>query len=153
MTSAGRSRLVAQAIDALRHGWAIAIAPDEGGDGALELLPAETGYAQPGLFAARLLVSADTAMPHLADAYAVPCLTFFTTHRPEWRARDYPLARSVYLPVQGLPDALEFARGPEDAIAARAAWFSRGANLVWLADAVRAVAADATPPLPAPRSG
>ena len=64
--STGSSRLVARALDALRHGWAIRIAPNvsrpEGDDtGALDLLPAETGYAQPGLYAARLLISAARA--------------------------------------------------------------------------------------------
>jgi GTP cyclohydrolase II len=61
----GRSRLVAQALDALRHGWAIRVAADQGGDqgdhGALDLLPAETAYAQPGLYATRMLVSAARA--------------------------------------------------------------------------------------------
>ena len=101
--------------------------------GALAAPVAQTFAGLCGLVAgARLIVSADTAMPHLADAYAVPCLTFFTTHRPEWRARDYPLARSVHLPVQGLPDALEFSRGPDDDAAAQAAWFARGSDLGWL---------------------
>jgi hypothetical protein len=90
---------------------------------------------------ARFVVSADTAIPHLADAYGVPCLAFFTTHRPEWRVRDYPLCRAVHLPVAGLPDALEFSRGPADVTAARAAWFPDGPDLSWLraalAEAVR----------------
>ena len=50
----GRTRAVALALDALRHGWAIRV---EGEDGALDLLPAETAFAQPGLYAARLLIS------------------------------------------------------------------------------------------------
>jgi len=61
MTGDGDSRRVAQALDALRHGWAIRVASDAGEQGALDLLPAETAYAQPGLFAARLLVSAARA--------------------------------------------------------------------------------------------
>ncbi len=61
MTTPGSSRAVAQALDALRHGWAIRIEPDHGDHGALDLLPAETAYAQPGLYAARLLVSAARA--------------------------------------------------------------------------------------------
>lgn len=81
---------------------------------------------------AALMVSADTAMPHLADAFGVPCLTFFTTHRPEWRMRDYTRALAVHLPVPGLPDALEFSRGPADEAAAQAVWFARGSNLDWL---------------------
>jgi len=51
-------RKVALALDALRHGWAIRV---EDETGALELLPAETGFAQPGLYAARLLISAARA--------------------------------------------------------------------------------------------
>jgi len=52
------ARAVARAIDALRHGWAIRV---EGEQGALDLLPAETGFAQPGLYAARMLISAARA--------------------------------------------------------------------------------------------
>ena len=84
---------------------------------------------------ARCIVSADTAMVHLADAFDVPCLAFFTTHRPEWRVRDYPRCRAVDLAPAGLPAALEFVRGPEDVAACEAAWFARGADLGWL-DAV-----------------
>ncbi len=56
--SGGHPRKVALALDALRHGWAIKV---EGEGGALDLLPAETGFAQPGLYAARLLISAARA--------------------------------------------------------------------------------------------
>jgi Glycosyltransferase family 9 (heptosyltransferase) len=87
---------------------------------------------------ARLVVSADTAMPHLADAFGVPCLAFFTTHRPEWRVRDYPRCRAVHLPAAGLPPALEFSRGAGDEAAARAAWFGDGVNFSWLYDALAA---------------
>ncbi len=90
---------------------------------------------------AGLVVSTDTAMVHLADAFAVPCLAFFTTHRPEWRARDYPRCRAVHLPVPGLPESLEFARGPADVAAARAAWFPAGDDLSWLDAALGRVAA------------
>ena len=85
---------------------------------------------------ARLLISTDTAMVHLADAFSVPCLAFFTTHRPEWRVRDYPLCRSVYLPVAGLPPALEFARDDSDIIAAQAAWTGGETGLHWLTAAL-----------------
>ncbi len=71
---------------------------------------------------AALLVSADTAMVHLADACSVPTLALFTTHRPEWRVRDYPRCRALHFPVPGLPEALEFARSPADEAAAQAAW-------------------------------
>ncbi len=86
---------------------------------------------------ARLVVSADTAMVHLADAMGVPCLAFFTTHRPDWRVRDYPLCRPVHLDA-GLPPALEFARGPADIAACRAAWLAPGADLAWLDRALEA---------------
>ena len=96
------------------------------------LPPAERLAELCGLVAgARLVVSADTAMVHLADAFAVPCLAFFTTHRPEWRVRDYPLCRPVHLP-SGLPEALEFVRDESDVAACRAAWLSRGRDLSWL---------------------
>ena len=81
---------------------------------------------------ARLIVSADTAMVHLADAFEIPTLAFFTTHRPEWRVRDYPHCRSLYLAPLGLPDALEFSRGPDDIAACEAAWFAPGRDLAWL---------------------
>ena len=101
--------------------------------GAIGVAPASTLAELAGLVAgARFVVSADTAMPHLADAFAVPCLAFFTTHRPEWRVRDYPGVRAMHLPVAGLPDALEFTRGPRDEAAARAAWFPDGPDLDWL---------------------
>lgn len=54
-------RAVALALDALRHGWAIRVADDVGAAVALDLLPAETAFAQPGLYAARMLVSAARA--------------------------------------------------------------------------------------------
>jgi Glycosyltransferase family 9 (heptosyltransferase) len=96
-------------------------------------LPRETSLAGLcGLVAsAGLIVSTDTAMVHLADAFSVPCLAFFTTHRPEWRVRDYPLCRAVHLPA-ALPPALEFARGDDDHRAALAAWFPDGPDLGWL---------------------
>jgi GTP cyclohydrolase II len=60
--AADGSRRVARALDALRHGWAIRIVPDDDGHAPpLDLLPAETGYAQPGLYAARMLISAARA--------------------------------------------------------------------------------------------
>jgi hypothetical protein len=89
-----------------------------------------------------LVISTDTAMVHLADARGVPCLAIFTTHRPEWRARDYPLCRALHRPPAGLPPALEFSRGPEDEAAARAAWLDAG-GLRWLTDAVADAVADA----------
>ncbi len=61
--SEGNSRKVALALDALRHGWAVRVegAEPDGTVGALDLLPAETAFAQPGLYAARLLISAARA--------------------------------------------------------------------------------------------
>ena len=69
------TRRVARALDALRHGWAIRVS---GADGALDLLPAETAFAEPGLTAPRMLISAaraatlklanqrEAAVPHAA---------------------------------------------------------------------------------------
>ena len=48
------TRRVARALDALRHGWAIRVS---GADGALDLLPAETAFAQPGLATPQMLIS------------------------------------------------------------------------------------------------
>jgi len=81
---------------------------------------------------ARAVISTDTAMVHLADAFSVPCLVFMTTHRPEMRVRDYPLCRAVHLPVAGLPENSEFVRGEADLRATEAAWFPDGPGLAWL---------------------
>jgi hypothetical protein len=91
--------------------------------GAIAVPPANGFAALCGLIAgATLIVTVDTAPVHLADAFAVPCLGCFTTHRPEWRVRDYPLCRALHFPVPGLPEALEFARSSADEAAAAAAW-------------------------------
>jgi Glycosyltransferase family 9 (heptosyltransferase) len=77
------------------------------------------------------VISTDTGMVHLADAFEVPCLAFFPTHHPEWRVRDYP--RCVPIPLRSaLPPGLEFARGPRDHAIAQRAWFPDGADLDWL---------------------
>ncbi len=81
---------------------------------------------------ARAIISTDTAMVHLADAFSIPCLAFMTTHQPAMRVRDYPLCRAVHLPVAGLPDNTEFVRSEADIVAAHAAWFPDGADLAWL---------------------
>lgn len=83
-----------------------------------------------------LVVSTDTAMVHLADAFDIPCLAFFPTHRPEWRVRDYPRCWPIHLPAPGLPEALEFARDDSDIAAAQAAWFPNGNDLAWLDTAI-----------------
>ena len=85
---------------------------------------------------ARAVISTDTAMIHLADAFSIPCLAFMTTHRPAMRVRDYPLCRAVHLPVAGLPDNTEFVRSEADIVAARAAWFPDGPDLAWLDNAL-----------------
>jgi hypothetical protein len=71
---------------------------------------------------AACIVSTDTAIVHLADAFGVGCLSIFTTHKPEWRVRDYPQAVPVALPVRGLPPALEFIRGEDDLAAIALGW-------------------------------
>ncbi|MGH7057622.1 MAG: glycosyltransferase family 9 protein, partial [Acetobacteraceae bacterium] len=81
---------------------------------------------------AALIVSTDTAMLHLADAWSVPTLAFFVTHDPEWRVRDYPFCTAVRLPAR-LPPALEFPRDDRDLARAAAAWRAPGRDLGWLA--------------------
>lgn len=82
---------------------------------------------------ARAVVSTDTAILHIADAYSVPCLAFMTTHRPEWRVRDYPFCLPYRLPIAGVPESAEFVRGEDDLKAVRAAWFPDGPGLGWVA--------------------
>lgn len=82
---------------------------------------------------ARLIVSTDTAIVHLADAWSVPTLAFFVTHRPEWRVRDYPFCRAIHLPAD-LPPALEFARDAADLAIAKAAWALPGRDFTWVAN-------------------
>jgi hypothetical protein len=89
---------------------------------------------------ARAVISTDTAMVHLADAFSVPCLVFMTTHRPEMRVRDYPLCHAVHLPVVGLPENSEFVRSEADILATQAAWFPDGPGLSWLDTALDAFA-------------
>jgi hypothetical protein len=86
---------------------------------------------------ARRMISTDTATTHLADAFSVPCLAVFTTHRPEWRVRDYPFCQAVHLPAE-LPASIEFPRDDSDFAAARAAWFPDGDDLGWLDRALAA---------------
>jgi len=80
---------------------------------------------------ANWVISTDTGMVHLADAFDVPCLAFFPTHRPEWRVRDYPRCVPIAL-RSALPQGIEFARGVGDHALARRAWFPNGADLGWL---------------------
>ncbi|HTR83637.1 MAG TPA: glycosyltransferase family 9 protein [Reyranella sp.] len=80
---------------------------------------------------AKAIVSTDTAMIHLADAFAVPCLAFFVTHRPEWRVRDYPKCVAVYRPAPELEPAMEFFRDERDIEAAQRAWMS-DPDFAWL---------------------
>lgn len=102
-------------------------------DGRLIYCPAVASLTDlAGLIsAAELIVSTDTAIVHLADAFSVPTLAFYVTHRPEWRARDYPFCRAIHLPAS-LPPALEFARDATDLAIAEAAWFAAGRDLAWL---------------------
>jgi hypothetical protein len=85
---------------------------------------------------ARAVVSTDTAILHIADAYSVPCLALMTTHRPEWRVRDYPHCMALHLQIKGVPESAEFVRGEEDLKAVRAAWFPDGPNLGWVGPAL-----------------
>ncbi len=78
---------------------------------------------------AERIVSTDTAIVHLADAFSVACLSVFTTHEPRWRVRDYPQAMPVHLPVRGLPPALEFIRSDDDLHAVARGW-AEGAALL-----------------------
>jgi ADP-heptose:LPS heptosyltransferase len=75
---------------------------------------------------ARWVISTDTGMMHLADAFEVPCLAFFPTHRPDWRVRDYPRCVPIALRSALLP-GLEFARGAGDHGLARQACFRTAA--------------------------
>jgi hypothetical protein len=95
------------------------------------------------LAAAALVVSTDTATVHLADAFSRPCLAFFPTHDPAWRARDYPHCRPVRLAARGLDVSQEFARDAHDVAAANAAWFPHGEDVTWLFDALRGALAAA----------
>jgi hypothetical protein len=78
------------------------------------------------------VISTDTAMVHLADAFDVPWLAFLTTHRAEMRIRDYPLCQPIHLPIAGLPENIEFVRSESDLVAARKAWFPDRLRLAWL---------------------
>ena len=123
---------VVQAL--LAHGIGAVATQGAPPTGAIAAPPAADFAALCGLVAhAHLVVSVDTAMVHLADAYARPCLAFFTTHRPQWRVRDYPHCQALHLPAPGLPEALEFARDAADEAAAQAGWFAQGGGLPWLA--------------------
>ncbi len=73
--------------------------------------------------AARRVVSTDTAMVHLADAFSIPCLAVFPTHDPAWRVRDYPHCTPVVLTAD-LPRGNSSPRGPTDLAAARSAWLT-----------------------------
>jgi hypothetical protein len=102
-------------------------------DGAIAAPYCETIEALAALVAgARAVVSTDTAMLHIADAYSVPCLALMTTHRPEWRVRDYPYCMAIQLAIAGVPPSAEFVRGEADLQAVRAAWFPDGQGLGWI---------------------
>jgi len=133
MPPAAHARVLRVLLDA---GWKVATqgrVPEEL-EGRVVRVPAlETVDQLAGLVAhAACMISTDTAMVHLADAFDVPCLAFFTTHRPAWRVRDYPHCTAVHLPAKGLPEALEFLRSPTDLQATMDAWTLRGADFAWL---------------------
>ena len=110
--------------------------PDGLGGEVIQTPPCKTLVALCGLVRnARLVISTDTAMIHLAAAFSVPCLAFFPTHRPQWRVRDYPQCLSVALSSR-LPPGIEFARGPGDDALARSSWFPHGDDFGWLDHAI-----------------
>lgn len=110
--------------------------PDGFGGDVRQTPPCETLEALCGLVRhAKLVISTDTAMIHLADAFSVPCLAFFPTHRPQWRVRDYPRCLPVALPSR-LPPGIEFARGPDDDALAWSSWFTHGDDFGWLDRAI-----------------
>jgi len=79
---------------------------------------------------ASAMISTDTGMLHLADAFDVPCAAVFTTHRPDWRVRDYPHCHTVRVVADGL-EGLEFLRGPGDLASIAEAWRSTHADPGW----------------------
>lgn len=85
---------------------------------------------------AAAVVSTDTAMVHLADAFDVPCLAVFTTHRPDRRVRDYPRCDATRVVADGVPDGLEFVRGPGDPAAMARAWDRTLENRCWVEDLI-----------------
>lgn len=110
-------RAVAKALDALRHGWAVRVSGD---DGTFDLLPAETGFAEPGLAAPRLLISAARAatlkLANQREA-AVPHAPVLIRGAEPFTLDD---ARALADPARDLANPL---RGPfrAEPIAARAA--------------------------------
>ncbi|HTH99478.1 MAG TPA: glycosyltransferase family 9 protein [Acidisoma sp.] len=115
------------------RGWAPVVTQGAAVPGTVQAPAVRTIQALCALVAgASAVISTDTAMVHLADAFDRPCLALFTTHRPEWRVRDYPLCTPLHLPVPALPESIEFPRSAADLQAARAAWFPEGADLTWL---------------------
>lgn len=140
----GTARAVALALDALRHGWAIRVA---GEDGALDLLPAETAFVQPGLYAARLLISharaatlklanqRDAAEPHMpvmihgaepfslhaARTLADPALDLAEPMRGPFRADPCPAQTAAVTAMElarlaGILPAFMVATGVEPAV-------------------------------------
>ncbi len=88
---------------------------------------------------ARAIISTDTAMIHLADAFHIPCAAVFTTHRPEWRVRDYPFCHPIRVTPETIPDGLEFVRGPKDLAAMQSAWMKVAAKPDWAENLIRPI--------------
>ncbi|MEY9524008.1 hypothetical protein ABIF70_005149 [Bradyrhizobium japonicum] len=108
------------------------VVPDALRHGVIHLEPCATLADLCGVVRhARWMVSTDTGMVHLADAFGVECLAFFPTHRPEWRVRDYPQVLPLELPTR-LPRGIEFARDAGDYALAKSGWFPDGDDLKWL---------------------
>ena len=93
------SRRVALALDALRHGWPVHVAP-------WVLLPAETGFA-PGATASHMLISAARAatlkLANQREAAAPDAPVLIRAAEPF----DLPLARAIADPAQDLASPLK----------------------------------------------
>lgn len=131
MPLAIQTRILQEALDAGPVVTQGGIPPQLAGR-AIHAEPCKTLEELSGLIRyARLIISTDTAMVHLADAFDVPCLAFFPTHRPEWRVRDYPRCRPITL-QSSLTRGIEFSRGLRDEELAHQSWFPDGDDLSWL---------------------
>ncbi|HYW07930.1 MAG TPA: glycosyltransferase family 9 protein, partial [Longimicrobium sp.] len=86
---------------AQRTGWTVAVTGEPGaaGPGVLDWSGLSPGFGHFAclLAAADMLVSADTAAYHLADAFDVPAVALFTSIQPELRVAHYPYVEGIFL--------------------------------------------------------